>query len=78
MTTAVFMFPGPTTADRSCPLCLRAVALHRRTARGFACVQDVVVNRDQATADRRARLAQLQLRVLKVQPWNIDQEELAR
>jgi hypothetical protein len=75
---AVFMFPAPTQHDACCPLCRRAVAVHRVTGRGFQCVQDVVVGRDQMTAARRARLAQLHTRVLKVHPFGIDVEELHR
>lgn len=71
---AVFMFPAPTAVDRLCPFCLRAVVLHRLTARGFQCVRDVVVGQDQQAADRRARLAHLQTRVLKVHPVGIGGE----
>jgi len=68
----VFMFSSPTSVDRCCPLCLRAIARHRLTARGFECGQDVVVGQDQQLADRRARLAHLQTRVLKVEPFGVD------
>lgn len=73
---AVFLFPAPTAADRCCPLCRRAVGAHRLTPRGFRCVQDVVVGQDQQLAERRARLAHLQTRVLKVRPFGIDVEEM--
>lgn len=59
-----FVFTAPTTVDVNCPHCERPIAQHRLTARGVQCVQDIVIHRDQATADRRARLAQLQTRVL--------------
>jgi hypothetical protein len=72
--SAVFLFPAPRSADRLCPLCLRAVAGHRFTGRGFRCVQDVVVGQDQQIVDRRARLAHLRTRVVKVQPFGIDGE----
>lgn len=68
------MFPSPTTVDVCCPLCHRAIALHRVNGRGFECVSDVVVGTDQMAAARRARLARLQPRVLKVHPFAIDLE----
>ena len=71
---AVFLFPAPTVREACCPLCHRALALHQVHGRGVRCVQDVVVGRDQLTAARRARLAQLQLRALKVHPWAVDAE----
>lgn len=69
---SVFLFPAASACEACCPLCRRAIALHRLTTRGFQCVQDVVIGQDQQTAARRARLAQLQTRVLKVHPFGID------
>lgn len=71
---ALFVFPAPTTVDVCCPQCERPIAQHRLTARGYQCVQDIVVNRDQATEARRARLARLQSRVSRVRPFGIDVE----
>lgn len=68
---ALFMFSAPTSVDRCCPLCLRPVVVHRLTGRGFQCVQDVVVSEAAQTAERRARLAHLRTRVLKVDPFGI-------
>jgi len=73
----VFMFPSH--PQSSCPLCLRTLASHEVQGRGFRCTRDVVVGRDQQTDLRRARLADVQARVLKVRPWAIDvPEEVVR
>ncbi len=69
---AVFLFPALTTADACCPLCHVAIVRHRLNGRGFSCVRPVVVDEAQQVADRRARLAHLRTRVLKVAPFGVD------
>lgn len=73
----VLLFPAAAAMDPCCPLCQRAIVEHRLIARGYQCVQDVVVNRDQETSARRARLAHLQTRVLKLHPFGLDLEGMA-
>jgi ribosomal protein L37AE/L43A len=73
----VFLFPSPTQRDACCPLCHRALAVHRVGHGVVRCDQDIVVGRDQQIQTRRARLAHLQRRVLKVRPWAVDSQEEA-
>jgi hypothetical protein len=65
------------SADDVCPRCCRPVRLHRVGGVWVGCHRDVAVGRDDpaTVAARQARLAQLQTRVLKVQPWAIDLAE---
>ena len=64
-------------AEGLCMECGRPSVTHRVNGRWVACQRDVTIGRDQATASRRARLAQIQRRTLKVHPFGIDAEEAA-
>jgi hypothetical protein len=54
-----------------CSACCRPTSTHRVNGRWVGCSRDIVIGRDVATFDKWLRVAALQPRVVKVQPFGI-------
>lgn len=70
----IVKFPLDAPTDE-CTACGRSIASHLVRGRSVGCRQDVTIGRDQMTLARRLRLARLQSRVSRVQPFGIDLTE---
>lgn len=67
----VVPFPGMVVTIETCRACGRPTPTHVLRGRWIGCQRDVVIGRDQVTRARRLRLARLQRRMLRVQPFGI-------